>query len=106
VLLDVMMPHVSGLDVLASIRGNERWQHLPVIVLTAANDQSTKHRANELGVSDFLGKPVDPHELVPRIRNVLIVKRHYGSPALADVFDAPAAGGRTSPPSRSTSASS
>jgi putative two-component system response regulator len=77
VLLDVMMPHVSGLDVLASIRGNARWQHLPVIVLTAANDQSTKHQANELGVSDFLGKPVDPHELVPRIRNVLIVKRHY-----------------------------
>jgi putative two-component system response regulator len=76
-LLDVMMPHVSGLDILASIRSSERWRHLPVIILTAASDQNTKRRAIELGVSDFLGKPVDPTELVPRIRNVLLVKQHY-----------------------------
>jgi putative two-component system response regulator len=77
VLLDVMMPYVSGIDLLASIRASERWRHLPVIILTAASDQTTKRRANELGVSDFLGKPVDPTELVPRIRNVLLVKQHY-----------------------------
>jgi putative two-component system response regulator len=77
VLLDVMMPYVSGLDLLATIRASERWRHLPVIILTAANDQSTKRRANELGVNDFLGKPVDPTELIPRIRNVLLVKQHY-----------------------------
>jgi putative two-component system response regulator len=77
VLLDVMMPHVSGLDILASIRASERWRHLPVIILTAASDQNTKRRANELGVSDFLAKPIDPAELVPRIRNVLLVKQHY-----------------------------
>jgi putative two-component system response regulator len=76
-LLDVMMPHVSGLDILASIRSSDRWRHLPVIILTAASDQNTKRRAIELGVSDFLGKPVDPTELVPRIRNVLLVKQHY-----------------------------
>ncbi len=77
VLLDVMMPYVSGLDILAAIRASERWGHLPVIILTAASDQNTKRRANELGVNDFLGKPVDPQELIPRIRNVLIVKQHY-----------------------------
>jgi putative two-component system response regulator len=76
-LLDVMMPHVSGLDILASIRSSDRWRHLPVIILTAASDQNTKRRAIELGVSDFLGKPVDATELVPRIRNVLLVKKHY-----------------------------
>jgi putative two-component system response regulator len=77
VLLDVMMPHVSGLDILGSIRASDRWRHLPVIILTAASDQNTKRRANELGVSDFLAKPVDSAELVPRIRNVLLVKQHY-----------------------------
>ena len=62
VLLDVMMPHVSGLDILSAIRASEKWRHLPVIILTAASDQNTKRRANELAVNDFLGKPVDPAE--------------------------------------------
>ncbi|HET6326280.1 MAG TPA: HD domain-containing phosphohydrolase [Planctomycetaceae bacterium] len=76
-LLDVMMPHVSGLDILAAVRASEQFRHLPVIILTAASDQATRRRAIDLGVSDFLGKPVDATELVPRIRNVLIVKQHY-----------------------------
>jgi putative two-component system response regulator len=77
ILLDIMMPHISGLDILAALRADERWQHLPVIILTAANDQATKRRALELGCSDFLAKPVDPTELIPRLHNVLMVKRHH-----------------------------
>ena len=77
VLLDIMMPHVSGLDILAALRADKRWMHLPVVILTAANDQATKRRALELGASDFLAKPVDPTELVPRLHNVLTVKRHH-----------------------------
>jgi len=76
-LLDIMMPHVSGLDILAAIRADSHWTHLPVLVLTAATDQNIKRRALELGASDFLAKPVDPTDLVPRIRNVLTVKRHH-----------------------------
>ena len=38
-LLDIMMPHVSGLDILAALRADRRWAHLPVVILTAANDQ-------------------------------------------------------------------
>ncbi len=76
-LLDIMMPHVSGLDILESLRADSRWAHLPVVILTAANDQGVKRRALELGASDFLTKPVDPSELIPRIRNVLVVKRHH-----------------------------
>lgn len=76
-LLDIMMPHVSGLDLLATIRADSQWKHIPIVILTAASDQSTKRTALELGASDFLGKPVDPTELIPRIHNVLMVKRHY-----------------------------
>ena len=76
VLLDIMMPHISGLDVLAQLRAEPKWAHLPVVILTAANDLATKKQALELGASDFLAKPVDPSELLPRVRNVLTVKRH------------------------------
>jgi putative two-component system response regulator len=76
-LLDIMMPHVSGLDILAALRADKRWAHLPVVILTAATDQTTKRRALELGASDFLAKPVDPTELIPRLYNVLTVKRHH-----------------------------
>jgi putative two-component system response regulator len=76
-LLDIMMPHLSGLDILANLRADAVWEHLPVIVLTASTDQSTKRRALELRANDFLAKPVDPTELIPRIQNVLMVKRHH-----------------------------
>ncbi|HEX3726158.1 MAG TPA: HD domain-containing phosphohydrolase [Pirellulales bacterium] len=75
-LLDIMMPHMSGLDILAALRAEERFAHMPVVILTAMTDRQTKQQALELGASDFLAKPVDPVELIPRIRNVLVVKRH------------------------------
>lgn len=76
-LLDIMMPHISGIDILTVLRADPRWLHLPIVILTAAHDQATKRQAIDLGVTDFLGKPVDPTDLVPRIRNALIVKRHF-----------------------------
>ncbi|HEY5314004.1 MAG TPA: HD domain-containing phosphohydrolase [Pirellulales bacterium] len=79
VLLDIMMPRVSGLDILATLRADARWLHLPIVILTAASDLDTKRKALELGASDFLGKPLDQTELMPRIRNVLTVKQHYDS---------------------------
>lgn len=76
VLLDLMMPGVSGLEILAEIRADERLPFLPVIILTAATDRETKLQSLELGATDFLGKPLDPSELVARIRNVLAVKAY------------------------------
>lgn len=76
VLLDVMMPNANGIDILGQIRGNSAIQHTPVLILTASTDSQTKFRALEAGATDFLAKPVDPNELVPRIRNALILKTH------------------------------
>lgn len=76
-ILDVMMPEINGLDVLASIRSDAQLCHLPVLILTAATDQATKVRALELGATDFLNKPINPSELIPRVRNALIVKAHH-----------------------------
>jgi putative two-component system response regulator len=74
VLLDLMMPYVSGLDILTEVRADESIAFIPVVILTAVTDRDTRVRAVELGATDFLNKPVDASELVPRVRNVLSVK--------------------------------
>ena len=66
VLLDLMMPQLSGLDVLATIRSDPRWQKLPCIILTAAGQEQQHTRALELGANDFLTKPFSPKRLYAR----------------------------------------
>ncbi|KTT21055.1 GGDEF/EAL domain-containing response regulator [Pseudacidovorax intermedius] len=75
-LLDLVMPGISGFEILEQVRADEALRHLPVIVLTAASDPASKLRALQLGATDFLAKPVDPSELVLRVRNTLVF-RHY-----------------------------
>jgi diguanylate cyclase (GGDEF)-like protein len=77
VVLDIMMPEVSGLQILEQIRADGQWAYLPVIVVTASDSEETKCRALELGATDFLGKPVNSTELVPRVRNALLVKANH-----------------------------
>ena len=66
VLLDLMMPHLSGLDVLSAMRTHPRWRDLPCIILTAAGQEQQHRRAMELGVSEFLTKPFSPKRLYTR----------------------------------------
>jgi response regulator RpfG family c-di-GMP phosphodiesterase len=76
VLLDVMMPEISGLELLQMMRGDDKFPHIPVIILTASSEAHIKLEALELGATDFLAKPVDASELVLRIRNTLLIKEH------------------------------
>lgn len=76
VLLDIMMPFIGGLDVLRAINARKKAAHLPVIILSAANDVDTKREALALGANEFLAKPVDPNDLILRVRNALVVKAH------------------------------
>jgi CheY-like chemotaxis protein len=66
VLLDLMMPNLSGLDVLARIRSSDRLKHLPCIILTAAGQEAQHQRAMELGATEFLTKPFSPKKLYAR----------------------------------------
>ena len=75
-LLDLMMPGISGFDVLEKIRATESLRYLPVIVLTAASDAATKLKVLGLGATDFLSKPVDSSELILRLRNTLAFKAY------------------------------
>ena len=66
VLLDLMMPYLSGLDVLAEMKRDDRLKHVPTIVLTAAGQEQQHHMAMELGASEFLTKPFSPKKLYAR----------------------------------------
>ncbi len=76
VLLDLNMPEVGGLEILQAMRADEALEHVPVIILTSSADADTKLQALELGANDFLAKPVDPSELVLRLRNTLAAKAY------------------------------
>jgi DNA-binding response OmpR family regulator len=68
VVLDLMLPAVSGFEVLSEIR---REGDLPVILLTARADESDRVAGLELGADDYVVKPFSPRELVARVRTVL-----------------------------------
>jgi two-component system alkaline phosphatase synthesis response regulator PhoP len=67
VVLDLMLPGMGGLDVLRTMRGDERWREMPCLVLTAAGQDSHFREAQALGVSDVLTKPFSPRRLFERV---------------------------------------
>ncbi len=63
VVLDLMMPRLSGLDVLDRIRSSEKWRELPCIILTAAGQEEYEREARNSGATDFITKPFSPKKL-------------------------------------------
>jgi diguanylate cyclase (GGDEF)-like protein len=83
-LLDLMMPKVPGFEILQQVRAHSLLMQLPVIILTSSSDAETKLKALDLGATDFLSKPVDPSELVLRVRNTLAAKAYQNQLAYYD----------------------
>ncbi|MFK7769240.1 MAG: HD domain-containing phosphohydrolase [Mariniblastus sp.] len=77
VLLDIMMPHITGLDLLKVRQKTPAFQPIPFIILSANSENQIKREALQLGATDFLSKPVDPSDLILRVQNALTVKRHH-----------------------------
>jgi DNA-binding response OmpR family regulator len=67
VLLDIMMPYVSGLDVLAELRRLPHRRETPVIILTAKGQDADRAQALDLGATDFFTKPFSPKKLLARV---------------------------------------
>lgn len=70
-LLDVQMPDMDGIQTLEEIRKLDNGQTLPVIFLTAANDEDVAQQGNRLGIVDYIIKPFDGADLKRRIQQVL-----------------------------------
>ncbi len=71
VLLDVMMPGLSGYEVCRRIKATRRSPFLPVVLVTALGEQADRNEGLEAGADDFLTKPVDPVELMLRVGALL-----------------------------------
>jgi diguanylate cyclase (GGDEF)-like protein len=69
VLLDIMMPDISGIETLHKIRANTQWQNLPVIMVTAADEGDTLPECLDIGANDYVSKPVAISVLTARIRS-------------------------------------
>ena len=71
VLLDWMLPHVSGLEVCRQLRRRDETRDVPIIMLTARGEEADKLRGLDSGADDYITKPFSPAELIARIRAVL-----------------------------------
>jgi len=80
VLLDWMLPHMSGIEVCRQLRRKSETRNLPVIMLTARGEQADRVRGLDTGADDYVTKPFAPEELVARVRAVMRRAR----PALAE----------------------
>jgi two-component system, OmpR family, alkaline phosphatase synthesis response regulator PhoP len=74
ILLDVMMPKLSGFEVCQTIKGDSATRRIMVLMVTALNELGDIERAVQAGTDDFLSKPVNKVELVKRVQNMLQLK--------------------------------
>jgi len=71
VLLDMMLPFLNGLQLLAHIRLKPEWKHVPVVMLTANEAEQAIQLALQSGAQDYVVKPFDPQELIIRLQGLL-----------------------------------
>lgn len=77
ILLDVMMPNMSGIEFCQRLKANPQWQHVPVIMVTALTHKEDLFRCLSAGADDFISKPVNGLELRARVRSMLRIKQQY-----------------------------
>ncbi|MEO6324714.1 MAG: response regulator, partial [Thermoanaerobaculia bacterium] len=77
IVLDVMMPGLSGFDVLHALRGNRRTESVPILFLSSLKDGSDRVRGLREGADDYLAKPVEPEELVLRLERLISPRPTY-----------------------------
>jgi DNA-binding response OmpR family regulator len=76
VLLDVMMPRISGFEVCKRLRANSATQDVAVLMVTALDQASDIDRAVEAGTDDFVSKPINKSEVLHRVRALLKARQH------------------------------
>lgn len=72
IISDLMMPVMDGFDLLEKLKQNEKYQGIPVIMLTARQERSQRLKALRVGVDDYLVKPFDNQELLIRVKNLIL----------------------------------
>jgi len=78
IVLDPMLPTMSGIDILRTLRSDQRWQALPCIILTAAGQDGQLREVEALGVSEIMTKPFSPRHLLARVRTFVAISMATG----------------------------
>src|SRR3954466_13054097 len=81
VVLDLMLPHLDGLEVCRLLRANAHTATIPIIMLTARAEESERIVGLEMGADDYLAKPFSPNELVARVRALLRRAQRHDAPS-------------------------
>ena len=76
ILLDIMMPEISGYDVLQEVMENENINHIPVIMVTAKTGSEDIEKTLNMGAIEYIRKPIDEIELLARVRTALRIKKN------------------------------
>jgi CheY-like chemotaxis protein len=71
-ILDLFMPEMGGFEVLEKLRSEPKWKDIPVIVVTADASVETREKAFRMGADDFVTKPMNPVDFIPRVRRFLM----------------------------------
>ena len=71
IMMDVMMPEIDGLEATEAIKSNKKLAHIPILMVTATDDDETLKKSFDLGAIDFVRKPVNQVELIARLGNIL-----------------------------------
>ncbi len=74
ILLDIMMPKLSGFEVCEQVKGNPKTKNIMILMVTALNELGDIERAVVAGCDDFLSKPVNKLELTKRVENMLKIR--------------------------------
>ena len=77
ILLDVVMPHIGGYEVIKALKNNEKTNHIPVIFVTSLHSSHDEEQGLKLGAADYITKPYSPPIIKMRIRNQLRILHHY-----------------------------
>lgn len=80
ILLDVLMPDMSGYEVATQLRANATTKHIPILMLSAMNDRSTALRALDAGADAFLARPIDRRDLCRHVTELLALHPPKSSP--------------------------
>lgn len=75
ILLDIMMPRMDGFSVIEKLKENEEFKEIPIVLVTALNDQDTITKGLSLGAEDYITKPFYNKEVKLRVRNILKIKK-------------------------------
>lgn len=76
ILLDLLMPKVSGYDFLKEIKSNTSTKDIPVIIVSAVSDPENRKKSIEMGALDFINKPIDIQDFLNKVETILKKKEH------------------------------